>query len=176
MSREQTHSNSNSPRVAASYSVELGFYWQAIAIYAVGILIYIVVKGFLEGKLFDGHIEVRLFDPLVVLLGGFVVGSSLVLFGSWYSKRQVTITESTLLFKNRWRIREFSANDIASITVGKEKIFRIRGSYRLVKIKLKARRRLVRLRPSLFENQDELVCDIIDFRKRNGLTGHTPVK
>lgn len=138
------------------FTYRLDFYWKAISLYAGALICYALVRG-LKESLNDGRIELVIYDPLLILLFAFVVGSALTLLITWYMRRTLIVGEDYITFRNRFRERTIRLSDIMRIGIGREKLIKVRGSFKLVKIRLASRRRLLRIRTSSFYNERELV-------------------
>lgn len=143
------------------FQYRLDFYWQATALYAVALLMYALLKGTISA----GSLTLELFDPIVLLLGTVVVISALVSLINWYIQRSVEVGETFIRFRNRFRIRTFVLQDINSLGTGKKRRRQV-GSYKIIKIRLHKRRRLLRLRPSLYEHENELVQALLQLKRR----------
>lgn len=124
--------------------------------YAVALILYGLVRGVMGG-LPDATIKIVLLDPVLILLFAFVAGSSLALLVNWYMRREIIVTDNAIIFKNRFRERTIPLSSIDRIQIGREKIIKVRGAYKLVKIRLNTRRRLLRIRTSSFNNEHALV-------------------
>ncbi|MBL7973768.1 MAG: hypothetical protein JNJ85_02575 [Candidatus Kapabacteria bacterium] len=138
------------------FTYRLDIYWKAISMYAVALILYGLVRGVMGG-LPDATIKIVLLDPVLILLFAFVAGSSLALFVNWYMRREIIVTDNAIIFKNRFRERTIPLSSIDRIQIGREKIIKVRGAYKLVKIRLNTRRRLLRIRTSSFNNEYALV-------------------
>lgn len=147
------------------YTYRLDFYWKAIAFYAIATILYGVGRAMYSGAVGNGTITVTLFDPLLVLMLLFVLGSSLTLFVTWFMKRSLCITHNAIIFKNRFRERTFFFADFQRMLIGKEKTIKVRGVYKLVKIRLSTRRWLLRIRTSSYNNEQQLVQQMIDIKR-----------
>lgn len=123
-----------------------------MSLYAAALILYAVMRSMMLGSP-EGTVSVSLTDPLVLLLGVFVIGSALTLFANWYSRRTVIITKDGIRFRNRFRERTIPRSDIAQMLIGGEKRFKVRGAYRVVKIRLHSRRRWLRIRTSSFYDE-----------------------
>jgi hypothetical protein len=144
------------------FSYRLDFYWQAVALYAIALIAYALIKG----TIIDGSLTLTLHDPVVIVLGVVVGMSCLVSLANWFMKRTITIGANYIRFGNRFRTRIFSENDIVQISLGKQKLLKVRGSYKLAKIRLANRRRLLRIRPSLYAQEQELMQALIALKRR----------
>jgi hypothetical protein len=144
------------------FAYRLDFYWHAIALYAVALLIYALLKG----SIVSGSLTIALYDPVVLVLGAVVIGSATFSLVNWYMQRSVEVGETFIRFRNRFRTRTISYRDVLWLSVGKQKLTRMSGAYHMVKIRLAQRRRLLRIRPSLYENDAELVQMFIALKRR----------
>jgi len=143
------------------FAYRLDFYWQAIASYALALIVYALLKGTIA----SGSLTLELRDPIVVVLGALVVGASLFSLVNWYMRRSVTVSAKGIRFQNRFRTRLFHNHEIVAISFGRKRLTRIGGAYRVVKIRLANRRRLLRLRPSLYDNETELVQMLLQLKR-----------
>lgn len=144
------------------FSLRMDFYWQAIAVYALSLICYALVRG----TFWEGSLTLTLRDPIVIVLGALVLGSCLWSLVNWFMRRSIVVGESFIRFTNRFRSRTFQQHDIELISVGRQKMLKVRGAYKLVKIRLRSRRRLLRIRPSLYDNEQELVQALIILKRR----------
>ena len=144
------------------FRLRMDFYWQAIAVYALSLIFYAAARG----SIGDGSITLTLRDPIVIVLGGLVLGSCAWSLGNWYMRRAIIIGDTYIRFTNRFRSRTFQRADIEIIAVGRQKMLKVRGAYKLVKIRLRSRRRLLRIRPSLYEREAELVQALLQLKRR----------
>jgi hypothetical protein len=144
------------------FQYRLDFYWQAIALYASALLLY----AFFKGSITEGTITIQLRDPVVMALGVVVLGSAAFSVVNWYMRRSVVVGENFIRFRNRFRTRTFDRREILSLSFRKRKIANVGGAHQMVKIRLANRRRLLRLRPSLYNNDLELVQMLIALKRR----------
>jgi len=142
------------------YSKRLDFYWKYIAVYAIAIIIYALLRGSFEEWTFT----VMLFDPLVILLFVFIVFTILGLFFE-YSKKQILIVGNDyLLLINRFRKRNINRQIIKKIIIRQ-----VRAKYsaklRIIRIYLTTRRRPIIIRPSSYWNESDLINSISTLKK-----------
>jgi hypothetical protein len=144
------------------FHYRLDFYWQAIALYASALLLY----AFFKGSVLEGTLTIQLRDPVVMALGVVVLGSAAFSLVNWYIRRSVVIGANFIRFRNRFQTRTFDSREIQSLSFRKRKIANVGGAYHLVKIRLLNRRRLLRLRPSLYNNDVEMVQMLVALKRR----------
>ncbi len=159
-----SHGLQSKDHVNREYTYRLEFYWKGIAIYAVALIGYALVRGLKEG-MSSGRIQIVLMDPLLILLLAFILLSSLGLLISWLMKRSLVVDERGIILRNRFRERVISIDDISKMSIGREKIIKVRGAFKLVKIRLRSRRRLLRIRTSSFHDEHDLVQSLVQLRE-----------
>ncbi len=147
-----------------TYTIRFDFYWQAIAVYAVSLFVY----GLLRGTFHDGLLFLHANDPVLLLLSALIVVSSFVLAWNYFMRYAIIFHESHIIIKNRFRERILTVSEIISISSGKERRFKVRGKYKVIKLKIKGRKRLIRLRPFLYDNEEELLQDLRSFTQLIG--------
>jgi hypothetical protein len=64
-------------------------------------------------------------------------------------------------FKNRFGSREIMYDDILNIKIGKRRKAKEDITYRIIKLKLKNRRRMLRIRANDFERGNELIREFL---------------
>lgn len=138
----------------------LNYYWQSIAVYAVALVLYAVLKGTVQ----QGSLSVSVNDPLALLLLAFVIGSSIGLLFTLYIRRSVIIGHDFITFRNRHTEKKLHINDITRIRLARERKIET-GAYRIVSITTTLRRRPYRLRPAGFDNEKEMITEILRLKK-----------
>lgn len=142
------------------FSHRIDFYWQAIAMYSVALVAY----SLLRGTIAEGQLSVTLKDPIVLLLGAFVVVTGIGALISQYMKRKIIVREDAIIIRNRFREKVVNISQIQRIAFGREKRFE-RGAYRIIKVRIAGRRRLMRIRPSAYDNEPGLVTALLQLKR-----------
>lgn len=155
-----------SVREPKEFKVRIDFYWQAVALYALTLIAYIVVRALWESTLQQGIVTVVVTDPIVVLLGAFVLGSSLVLLFNWLARRSIVVKANKITFASRFHERTFTSDEIERIAVGRDQRIKVRGMFSIVKIKIANRRRPLRIRTALYNDEQGLITAIMGLRKQ----------
>lgn len=148
------------------FSHRIDFYWQAIAMYSVALVAY----SLLRGTIAEGQLSVTLKDPIVLLLGAFVVVTGIGALISQYMKRKIIVRDDAIIIRNRFREKIVTLSQIQRISFGREKRFE-RGAYRIIKVRIAERRRLMRIRPSAYDNEPGLVTALLHLKKSIQHTG-----
>lgn len=155
----------------AQFKVRIDPYWQSVAVYAVTLIIYVAIKAMWDTTLQMGIVNVVLTDPIVVLLSAFVVTSIVALVANMIAMREIIVGEDRIVFVSRFHERAFLLDEIERITIGKPRRVRVRGVLSLIKVKIRGRRRSLRIRPAVHENEQMLVAALLTLRHRMGHTG-----
>ena len=140
------------------------FYWKSIAIYSMILIVYSLIRGSFGA---NNTINVVVLDPVVILLAIFILVSTFSLIMSYYKNLSISINKDSIIFKTRNREKIYKILDIDKIAYGREKLFRRKGVYGVIKIKLMNRRRILRIRPSSFWEERALIASLGKFKKDN---------
>lgn len=143
------------------FPYRLDYYWKAIACYAIALPVYALLRGTIIENTFTLVIN----DPLLVLLLIIIVIACLFVLGNAFMRRSVVVGDSFITFRNRFRERTFTREDIASISIARETAINIPRAYRVIKIRLRHRRRPLRIRPSLYVNDTELIQALAQLKR-----------
>ena len=138
----------------------LNYYWQSIAIYAVALVLYAILKGTVQ----EGELSMSVDDPLVMLLFAFVIMSGLGLLFALYMRRSIIMTADSITFRSRHREKTIQLNQIKRIRLARERRDE-NGVYKIVSISTDVRRRPFRVRPAGFDNEKEMIAEFIRIKK-----------
>jgi hypothetical protein len=136
------------------YRARLDFLYQSIAMYAVTLVIYLIVRSLIVTEAFPRIWQ----DPLLILLSAITLISVFALLYNLYMRRQIEITLNEIHFRSRVRERKIERSDVAYVQFGPltRQVRRIR----MVRIKLKNRRRSAYIRLANFERGKKLLADL----------------
>ena len=148
----------------AQFDVRVEPYWQSVAVYAITLILYVLIKALWDTTLQSGLINVVLTDPIVVLLGAFVLISILGLIFTMVTRRRVIISEDAIAYLSRVHERAFKLDEIDRIVVGRDRRIKVRGVMSHIKIYIRGRRRPLRIRPAVYENEQQLVSALMLLR------------
>ena len=140
----------------------LDFYWQSIAIFVVILILWTVMKWSFS----DAFHTFLLEDPIVMLLSSFILFSIIALFFHLIINRTITINDNYIAFKNRLGEKIIYRDEIEYIRLGKERLFQFREKQNLFYVKVINRRFHVKIRPSAYEEEKEILDAIIKFNKK----------
>ena len=154
---------SSTPEVmqVKTYNRRLDFYWQYIAVYAIALLVYALMKG----TIIDKTISFVFWDPVVLLLLLFIIATTGSLLFQYFKQRSIIINHESIILKTRFKEKRYSLETIRRIALSKERRIRTQKPARVIKIRLFKRRFPLRIRPSAYWNEKELVRDIVLLKK-----------
>ncbi|MFA6569835.1 MAG: hypothetical protein WCT77_01215 [Bacteroidota bacterium] len=150
--------NSKSEKV---FTQRLDFYWKFIAVYSIALLLYLLLKGTIDGHIYT----VVLLDPVVILLSVFIVGPALALLFNTYKRRTIIIGRNYIIFRNRFHSRTYTFEEVKSIAFRKQRIKRRQKTFGILKIDVVNRKRPITIRTSSFWNSKELIFELTRFKK-----------
>jgi len=140
----------------------LDFYWQSIAIFVVILILWTVMKWSFSDAFYTFLLE----DPIVMLLSSFILFSIIALFFHLIINRTITINDNYIAFKNRLGEKIIYRDEIEYIRLGKERLFQFREKQNLFYVKVINRRFHVKIRPSAYEEEKDILDAIIKFNKK----------
>lgn len=143
------------------YTRRLDFYWQYIAVYAIALLVYALMKG----TIIEKTISFVFWDPVVLLLLVFIVSTNAALLYQYIKRKSIIIKDDGFSLKTRFKEKHYSLNLIRRIAFSRERRIRVKKPARMIKIRLHNRRFPLRIRPSSFTNEKELESDFIKLKK-----------
>lgn len=149
------------------FDYRLDTYWRSLAIYAVALLLYGLGRSLLAGTLqSDARIEVVLTDPIFWLLSGFVIVSAVALGINVLLRRRIVVQADALIFATRFRQRRLERSAIRRVVIRRERAgWR---PLRIVSIYQRGRRFPIRIRPSFYDRDRELLELLLQLRTPAG--------
>jgi hypothetical protein len=145
-----------------NFTQRLDFYWKFVSIYAIALIIYSLLRGSISGWTFT----LVVYDPIVILLCLFIIGSIIAYFLSIYKRKIIIIGKDFITFHSRFREKTFNHDNIKKISFGREKVFQFKKNIRIIKFYITNRKRAIRIRTSSYWNEKELVQSISLLKKR----------
>jgi hypothetical protein len=143
----------------------MSFYYQSTIIYFVVFLLYLIIRG----EFIEDSFKLVTKDPIIYFLGIIVLISLLSLLYNLYKNKHLQIAEDGIHFIDRFKQRSFLYTEMESVKISKARTERIGNKpFRLIRIKLNNRRRLLIIRPYDYEKQNELINRFEQIGKRIG--------
>jgi hypothetical protein len=141
------------------YKYKLDFLYRSLIIYMVFFIVYAVIRG----KVLEGEFRFLLNDPLIYILLLFNLIFIVVVIYHLILDKKIIIKGEEIIFRNRFGQRSLNASDIMSIRIKKKRRGDDEMPYKIIRIKLKNRKRLLRIRTSDFENGSDLIKELLKF-------------
>ncbi len=135
------------------FKYKMSFYYLSTIIYFVAFLLYVLIRG----EFVEGSFKLITSDPIIYFFALIVIISLVSLLFNLYKSRYLKFGELSISFGDRFRVREFRFDDINKMKISREKNKGKNGVFKIVRIKLKNRRRLLVIRPYDYENGEELL-------------------
>jgi len=150
-----------------TYEQKLDLYYVATITYLVVLIAYAVVEGTLIGDRF----EIIWQDPIVYVIALCAAFSFAALLMGLVLNKKVIVREHELVFKTRFKERIIRPEQIEWIAFRRQgrRRFREEVTERAAWIKLTERRRRLWLRPSGFDNSQDLMGEIRQWVERNNV-------
>ncbi|MGC8596176.1 MAG: hypothetical protein ACP5US_11400 [Candidatus Kryptoniota bacterium] len=129
------------------------FYYQSVAVYATAFIIYVLIRGTFS------HDEFKIVfrDPIVYVFAAVILYSLAVLVYNLLYQRDVIVEEDAIVFRNRFNSKRLPLQEIESIVVGRPKRVKVRGSFKVIKLRLKRHFKVLRINPVHFQNELDMI-------------------
>ncbi len=137
----------------SKFKYNMSFYYQSTIIYFVAFAIYLLIRG----QFIESSYTLITRDPIIYLLAFIVVVSLVALFFNLYRNRYIEFSNEGLIFSDRFGSKLIHKNEIKEIKLGKDRRYGKSNALKLVRIKIKSRLRPFVVRPSDYENENELL-------------------
>lgn len=141
------------------FTQNIDYLWRTVAVYTVILIVYSVLIGSIE----KGYLTLKLFDPIVILLSIIILYSLIALVSRYYRQKTIIIDDNSITIKTVFGEKNIFKDEIESIIFTKEKFYRSKRKYSIIKIKLKNRKKTIRIRPSAFNDEKNLTDSLIQF-------------
>src|SRR3970040_890079 len=115
------------------FKYKLDFYYQQAIIYLLTLVLYAGVRG----SFIEDEFTFVFKDPIVYVIGVFVLISFGVLLLNKIRDRKLIITDLKLIFHNRFHEREVSIAEIEWMHIGRERAVQTAGRFQMIVFKLK---------------------------------------
>ncbi|HEY3250428.1 MAG TPA: hypothetical protein VGK25_04865 [Ignavibacteria bacterium] len=138
------------------HKYRLDFYYQSLVIYLIFFAAYVLIKGSLSES-FKSLYNDPIFYILIIFIAFFLV----IVIINIIRSPMIILKNDRVEFKNRFGSREIMYDDILNIKIGKRRKAKEDITYRIIKLKLKNRRRMLRIRANDFERGNELIREFL---------------
>ncbi len=145
--------NSDLMDQAKRFKYKMSFYYVSTIIYFVAFLLYVLIRG----EFVEDSFTLITKDPIIYFFAIIVIISLVSLLYNLYKNRYLEFGEQSISFGDRFRVREFRFENIKKMKISRESNDGKNGVFKIVRIKLKNRRRLLVIRPYDYENGKELL-------------------
>ena len=140
------------------------FYYQSVAVYAVALILYVVIRG----SFAEDEFKIVFKDPIVYVFILVLLYSVVVLVFNMLYQRDVVVTDDSIIFQNRFDSKTIKLSDIEWIRVGRAKRMKVRGSFRVIKLKLKDQLRALRINPVHFHDEYDMMETFKELSRKVG--------
>jgi hypothetical protein len=137
----------------SKFKYNMSFYYQSTIIYFVAFAIYLLIRG----QFVESSYTLITRDPIIYLLAFIVVVSVVALLFNLFRNRYIEFSNEGLIFSDRFGSKLIHKNEIKELKLGKDRRFGKSNALKLVRIKIKSRIRPFVVRPSDYENENELL-------------------
>lgn len=142
------------------HKYRMDFYYQSLVIYLIFFAGYVLLKGSLSQSY-----KVLYDDPIFYILIIFIALFLVIVVLNIIRSPMIILKSDRIEFKNRFGSREVMYDDVMSVKIGKRRRAEEDTTYRIIKLKLKHRKRMLRIRANDFERGNELIREFLRIKK-----------
>lgn len=143
------------------YKYNMAFYYQATIIYLIVFILYLVIRG----EFVEDSFMLITDDPILYFLALIVVISVISVLYNLFRNKHIEVSENGLKVFDRFKKRSFERSQIKTIRFTKQRRMINSKAFKLIRIKVDSRLRPLVIRPSDYENQDELIESFEELKK-----------
>lgn len=136
----------------SKFKYNMSFYYQSTIIYFSAFIIYLLIRG----QFVESSYTLIMHDPIIYLLAFIVVIALISLLFNLYRNRFIEFSNDGLIFSDRFGSKLISKDDISAVKISKDRRYGKSNPLKFVRIKTKSRIRPFVVRPSDYENEEEL--------------------
>lgn len=141
------------------YKYRLDFYYQSLVIYLIFFAAYVLIRG-TAGESFKLLYD----DPIFYILIIFIVIFLVIVIVNIIRAPMIILKSDKIILKNRFGNREVMLSDIIDVKIGRKRRADEEITYKIIKLKLKNRRKLLRIRANDFERGNELIKEFLKIK------------
>lgn len=141
------------------YKYRLDFYYQSLVIYLIFFAAYVLIRGTV-GESFN----LLYHDPIFYILIFFIVIFLGIVIINIVRAPMIILKSDKIILKNRFGSREVMLSDIMDIKIGRKRRADEEITYKIIKLKLKNRRKMLRIRANDFERGNELIKEFLKIK------------
>ncbi len=128
------------------------FFYITLLVYVAFLVLYILVTGTIT----DGTLMFGFRDPVVYIIGIFIVHALVMLLINMVRNRRLVLTGDSMIFRSRFGARNIPYTDIERITLKRDRRKPNDGTFAVIKLHVADRRRVLRIRVANYEHEKEL--------------------
>lgn len=137
----------------------LDFYYQSLVIYLIFFAAYVLLRGS-----FSESFKVLYGDPIFYILILFITLFLVIVVINIIRSPMIILKDDRIQFKNRFGSRDVLYSDIINVKIGKRKRAEEETTFRIIKLKLKNRKRMLRIRANDFERGNDLIREFLKIK------------
>ena len=128
-------------------------------LYYVALLMYIAFGAayvLVTGTFTDDTVQFGFRDPVVYIIGLFILYTLVMLAANLIRNRRVVLTSQRIIFKSRFQERSVYHDHVTRIVLKRERRKMNGGTFAVIKLRVAGRRRWIRIRVANYEREREL--------------------
>jgi hypothetical protein len=144
----------------SKFKYNMSFYYQSTIIYFSAFAIYLLIRG----QFIESSYTLITRDPIIYLLAFIVIVSLVALLFNLYRNRYIEFSNEGLIFSDKFGSKLIHKNEITAVKLSKDRRYKKSNALKFVRIKTKSRIRPFVVRPSDYENENELLKKFLQLK------------
>lgn len=144
------------------YKFRLDFYYQSLVIYLIFFAAYVLIRGS-----FSESFKILYGDAIFYILFIFIALFLVIVLMNIIRSPMIILKDDRVEFKNRFGSRDVLYTDILNIKIGRRRHAEEETTFRIIKLKLKNRKRMLRIRANDFEKGSELIREFLKIKHQH---------
>lgn len=144
------------------FKFNMSFYYQSTIAYFSFFILYVLIRG----EFVEGSFTLITKDPIIYFFGLVVIVAVISLLYNLYKNRYLYIDENGIEFSNRNSSKRIKFVDIESIKLTRENKKKPNRAFRIIRVKLRNKRRVLLIRPYDYENDELLANKFIEIKEK----------
>lgn len=139
----------------------LDYYWKSLSLYSIILSIFLLIKESIS----NNKIITAVYHPVIIILILFVIITLFALVVQIRQKKVIFLSDEGITLSTRNKSKSYKWEEIQKIYLIKTQLKKEQ-AIRLIKLKFYGRRRGLRLNPSMFQSESELVEFFTDIKTK----------
>lgn len=143
------------------FPYRLDYYWKSLSLYSIILSVFLLIKESIS----NNKIITAVYHPVIIILILFIFITLSALLIQIRQKKVIILSNDKITLSTRNKSKSFYWKDIQKIYLITTQLKK-ENTIRLIKLKINGRRRALRINPSMFQNENNLVIFLTEIKTK----------